>query len=144
MSHRNIRMTTQRQVILEELTKVDTHPTAAEVYELVRARLPQISLGTVYRNLEILSERGTIKKLDLGPGERHYDGHADAHHHIRCIECGRIDDAHIDIDIGLVMNSRSELCGYEVLGCRIELYGRCPACKGIIQKDSQDLIDKEE
>ncbi|MBW2706713.1 MAG: transcriptional repressor, partial [Deltaproteobacteria bacterium] len=49
-------MTRQRQVILEELRKVDTHPSADEVYEMVRKRLPRISLGTVYRNLEILSQ----------------------------------------------------------------------------------------
>ena len=58
----NLRMTRQRKVILEELCKVDTHPSADEVYALVRKRLPRISLGTVYRNLEILAESGDIQK----------------------------------------------------------------------------------
>ncbi|MGC8659306.1 MAG: Fur family transcriptional regulator, partial [Desulfomonilaceae bacterium] len=56
-----IRQTSQRRIILEELAKLKTHPTANEVYEVVRKRLPKISLGTVYRNLELLSESGSIR-----------------------------------------------------------------------------------
>jgi len=52
------RNTRQRQVVLEELRKLTSHPTAAELYEITRARLPKISLGTVYRNLEVLAENG--------------------------------------------------------------------------------------
>ena len=59
---KNFLMTTQRQVILEEVKKINTHPTADVIYNLVRERLPRISLGTVYRNLEILSKNlGTIR-----------------------------------------------------------------------------------
>ena len=59
----NMRLTSQRQVILEELRKVKSHPTATEVYDMVRKRLPRIGLGTVYRNLELLAEKNIIKKL---------------------------------------------------------------------------------
>ena len=58
-------MTRQRMVILDELRKVSSHPTADEVYEMVRKNLPRISLGTVYRNLEILSVMGLISKLEI-------------------------------------------------------------------------------
>jgi Fur family ferric uptake transcriptional regulator len=61
-----MRLTSQRQVILEELKKVKSHPTANEVYDMVRKRLPRIGLGTVYRNLDLLAERGIIKKLEVG------------------------------------------------------------------------------
>jgi len=64
------RMTRQRRIILEELRKVDSHPTADEVYEMVRRQLPRISLGTVYRNLEILSREGLIQKVVLGARRR--------------------------------------------------------------------------
>jgi Fur family ferric uptake transcriptional regulator len=67
-------MTRQRKVILEELRNVDTHPSADEIYEMVRKRLPHISLGTVYRNLEILSETGAIQKLELGCAQKKFDG----------------------------------------------------------------------
>ena len=58
-------MTKQRKVILEELRKQHTHPSADEVYRMVRHRLPRISLGTVYRNLEVLVQMGEIQKLEL-------------------------------------------------------------------------------
>ena len=59
------RMTNQRRVILEELRKVHTHPTVDELYTIVKARMPHISLGTVYRNLDLLTETGEVLKLDL-------------------------------------------------------------------------------
>jgi Fur family ferric uptake transcriptional regulator len=86
-------MTRQRQIILEELRKADTHPSADEVYETVRKRLPRISLGTVYRNLEILSELGEIQKLELGGDLKRFDRKPNKHYHIRCMNCGRVDDA---------------------------------------------------
>ena len=72
--HPNLRMTRQRRVILEELRKVNNHPSAYEIYEFVRKRLPRISLGTVYRNLEILSESGDIQKLEPGCSLKRFDG----------------------------------------------------------------------
>ena len=58
------RMTNQRRIILEELRKVDTHPTVDELYTIVKARMPHISLGTVYRNLDLLAEMGEVLKID--------------------------------------------------------------------------------
>ncbi|MCJ7604005.1 MAG: transcriptional repressor, partial [Desulfobulbaceae bacterium] len=69
-----LRMTKQRQVILEELRKVKTHPTADDMYQMLRKKMPKISLGTVYRNLEILSESGIIQKLDVGGTQKRFDG----------------------------------------------------------------------
>ena len=94
-------MTRQRKVILEELRKVDTHPSADEVYEMVRKRLPRISLGTVYRNLEILSAKGEIQKLELGCTLKRFDGIAENHYHIRCLQCDRVVDAPDDVDVAV-------------------------------------------
>ncbi|MBW2172694.1 MAG: transcriptional repressor, partial [Deltaproteobacteria bacterium] len=85
-------MTPQRKVILEELRMADSHLTADDVYKMVRARLPRISLGTVYRNLEILSRLGMIHKLELGGMQKRFDGKTQDHYHLRCLRCGRIDD----------------------------------------------------
>ena len=68
------RMTNQRRVILEELRKVHTHPTVDELYTIVKARMPHISLGTVYRNLDLLTETGEVLKLDSAGSMRRYDG----------------------------------------------------------------------
>ena len=92
MPSTDFRMTNQRRVILQELRNVHSHPTADDIYIMVRKTLPRISLGTVYRNLEILSEMGLIKKL-VGCGrQRRFDGDIENHYHIRCVKCGKIDD----------------------------------------------------
>lgn len=126
--NRKFRMTRQRQVILQEINKVDTHPTAGEVYEMVRRRLPHISLGTVYRNLDILSECGMIQKLELGGGQKRFDGCTEKHYHIRCIRCGRVGDLTTPktLDIENAFGGKSD---YEIVGHRLELLGLCPKCK---------------
>lgn len=123
--HRNTR---QRGVILDELRKSRNHPTAAGLYKLVRKRLPRISLGTVYRNLEMLTERGIIRKLEQGGSRARYDGDLSHHYHIRCARCGRLDDieAVISISDDPVFTSPAD---YEVIGYRIEFTGLCRECR---------------
>jgi Fur family ferric uptake transcriptional regulator len=121
-------MTRQRQVILEELRKVSSHPTADEVYEMVRRRLPRVSLGTVYRNLEMLSERGMIQRLDVGGTRRRYDGNVGDHYHVRCVSCGRVEDVSVEPAAG-VENAVRGVSDYEILGHRLEFIGLCPQCK---------------
>ena len=84
-------MTRQRRVILQELQKVTTHPTADQVYDMVRKKLPRISLATVYRNLDLLAQDGLISKLD-GGAQLRFDGNPADHYHIRCTRCQRVDD----------------------------------------------------
>ena len=123
----NLRMTRQRQVIVEELCKVDTHPSADEVYAMVRKRLPRISLGTVYRNLEILAESGEIQKLEMGCSPKRFDGKTENHYHLRCIRCNRVVDAPVDFDVKIKhdLNSATD---FKIIGHRLEIIGICPAC----------------
>ncbi|MFP4474709.1 MAG: Fur family transcriptional regulator [Desulfatibacillaceae bacterium] len=128
MDGSQLRMTRQRKVILEELADVTTHPTADQVYVLVRKRLPHISLATVYRNLEVLSEVGAIKKLDLGGTQRRYDGDTSEHHHVRCIHCQRVDD--VPADACVVPDPDSiQVKGFEIIGQRLEFLGICQDCQ---------------
>jgi len=122
------RNTPQRAMILEELQKTTSHPSAVELYERVRRRLPKISLGTVYRNLELLAAMGKIQKLDLAGGEARFDGNLDPHYHVRCVRCGRVDDVHGPLPTKWIEQSR-QATGYEVLGHRLELVGLCPQCQ---------------
>ena len=124
-----MRKTKQREVIVEELTRLRTHPSADELYAIVKKRLPRISLGTVYRNLDLLSREGVVRRLEVGGSQMRFDGDIDAHRHIRCIRCGRIDD--------LAGASKPNACdrsvvkgtGYRVLERRVEFLGICPACR---------------
>src|SRR5210317_1294800 len=122
-------MTRQRKVILEELCKVDTHPSADEVYEMVRKRLPRISLGTVYRNLEILSEKGEIQKLELGCTLKRFDGIAENHYHIRCPQCDRVVDAPEDVEVA-VNHDLKNATKFKIIGHKLEFIGICPDCIG--------------
>ncbi len=122
------RMTNQRQVILEEVQKVNTHPTADEVYGMVRKRLPRISLGTVYRNLEILSTSGLIQKIGPPSNQMRFDGKADNHYHIRCVSCGRVEDAPVET-VDKLENTIREISDYSIVGHKLEFIGICPRCE---------------
>jgi Fe2+ or Zn2+ uptake regulation protein len=123
----NLRMTRQRKVILEELRKVSTHPSADEVYEMVRRRLPRISLGTVYRNLEILSESGDIQKLEPGCSLKRFDGNPYKHYHIRCTRCDRVVDAPADLDLK-IDHEQVKTIGFKIMGYMLEFLGLCSHC----------------
>jgi Fur family ferric uptake transcriptional regulator len=121
-------MTRQRRVILNELRKANSHLTADEVYQMVRRKLPRISLGTVYRNLEVLSESGDIKKLELGGAQKLFDGKAEAHYHVRCVRCGRVDDVPGDLS-PIISDVFRDVSDYEIVGHQLVLTGLCPDCK---------------
>ena len=124
MARRNTR---QRQVVLEELRKLTSHPTAAQLYEITRARLPKISMGTVYRNLELLAQNVVIQKLQISGSEARFDGNPERHYHVRCVRCERVDDVH-DLPDDFVKGEVKSLSGYEILECRLDFVGICPAC----------------
>jgi len=124
-----LRMTRQRQVILEELRKTRSHPSADELYEMVRQRLPHISLGTVYRNLDLLARDGLIRKLELGGTQKRFDGDTSGHYHKRCLKCGRIEDAQVET-IAAIEDAVKEVTDYEIIEHRLEFIGLCPQCAG--------------
>ena len=87
----DIRQTKQKAAILGYLRSVKTHPTAEIVYSAVKKEMPNISLGTVYRNLEEFSKNEIIGKLEVA-GRKRFDGDISVHGHFICEKCGRIDD----------------------------------------------------
>ncbi len=133
----NMRLTTQRQIILEELGKVTSHPTANEVYDMVRKRLPRIGLGTVYRNLELMAESGIILKLEVGGTQKRFDATVTPHYHIRCSSCGKVDD--IDLEVQQEINeAAAKTCNYKILGHHIEFSGICSEC---LKKKGEQLLN---
>jgi Fe2+ or Zn2+ uptake regulation protein len=127
---RGLRLTGPRRVVLEVVRGTDSHPTAERVHEMVRRRLPRVSLGTVYRNLRLLVAQGLVNELP-GPHAR-FDGNVSDHHHFTCLGCGRIADV-----AGTMTEPHSRaLClrvaaqsGLSVSHHRIDFYGRCPECR---------------
>ena len=122
------RMTRQRRIILEELRKAGSHPTADGIYEMARRRLPRISLGTIYRNLETLSRSGVIRKLEFGGPQKRFDGHPENHYHLYCTNCGRLDDIP-SRPIPNIEDAFHDACDYQITGHQLVLIGLCPNCK---------------
>jgi Fe2+ or Zn2+ uptake regulation protein len=120
-------MTRQRKVILEELLKQNAHPSADEIYQMVRRRMPRISLGTVYRNLEVLVNMGKIQKLELSGALKRYDWNTNKHYHIRCVCCDRVDDAPI-APLNQLENDLYGATVFEIIGHNLEFTGLCPEC----------------
>src|SRR5512143_488820 len=119
------RMTKQKRVILEVLKNTKIHPTADWVYDKVKKKIPNISLGTVYRNLNILKSQGEILELCYGKGFSRFDGNSMPHYHFTCEHCGRILD--VDPPSGFDIDKEiSAQLGARVKRHRLELYGSCP------------------
>jgi Fur family ferric uptake transcriptional regulator len=117
-------------MILEEVRASKSHPTADDIYDRVKRKLPRISLGTVYRNLEALASQGAIQRLDLSGVQRRFDHEPVPHYHVRCIQCGSLGDVSLkpDVDVGELLEEGS---GFEVLAVRLEFLGTCPQCRGM-------------
>ena len=129
-----LRQTKQREAILDELCRATCHPTAVELHEMVRKRLPRISLGTVYRNLERLTEDGAIRKLESGNAQARFDGKREHHWHVRCVRCGGLSDL-LETPGAPDRAGSPDLNGHLILGLRVEYVGVCPACKGQMTAD---------
>jgi len=127
LQRKNTRMTRQRKVILEELLKQNAHPSADEIHQMVRRRMPKISLGTVYRNLELLAHIGKIQKLELSGALKRYDWNTNKHYHIRCVCCDRVDDAPI-APLNQLENDLYGATVFEIIGHNLEFTGLCPEC----------------
>ena len=121
------RMTPQRAAVLEALAEIPQHPTAEEIYAVVQQRIPRISLGTVYRNLQVLVDEGYATRLPATEGSHRYDRIVEAHHHIVCRECSRIADIHLDVDLDL-RRRVEEQSGFIVMSHRTEFEGTCATC----------------
>jgi len=121
------RMTEQRRIIMEEVNKLTSHPTAEQIYHIVRERLPKISLGTVYRNLDLLSKSNMIRKLYIDKDQAHYDAVKKEHYHVRCIRCGMIGDI-FDLPKTDIENEVGKLTDFVIVDYKPEFKGICPEC----------------
>ncbi len=119
----------QRELVLETVMENPIHPTADTVYAMVREQEPNISLGTVYRNLNLLAEQGILRKIPMPAASDRFDGRTDPHYHIRCSGCGQLFDLPLAELAGLDEQLKN-LPGFLVTGYQILFEGLCPECAG--------------
>ena len=118
----------QRELILETLRHAHTHPTAEQLFVQLKKQMPSISLGTVYRNLNLLAEIGMIRRVEsAGSTSIRYDGRNDEHCHLVCSSCGKIMDIDLEFFNGVDARLQQET-GFMVAEHGIVLKGVCKEC----------------
>lgn len=123
----NMRSTTQRSLILEAVKELRCHVTADEVHNTIVKKYPHISRGTVYRNLNLLSDIGEIRKVEMPNGADRFDYLTHDHYHARCVKCGRIFDVEMEFIADLEKNIK-DTHGFEFSGHDIIFKGTCMEC----------------
>lgn len=117
----------QRELIYEQVKKHPVHPTADEVYSALKKDCPSLSLGTVYRNLNLLSKSGMLTKIHIGGDKERFDGRTDAHCHFFCEICGRVFDVD-DESVSGIEERVLKRYGHSVCEMEINLRGTCRDC----------------
>ena len=118
----------QRESIKSYLMSTKSHPTADMVYQVVRKEYPKVSLGTVYRNLNLLADLGEILKLDCGDGYDRFDGNTQPHYHVLCTSCNKVDDLEMESIHHINTIANASYPGI-ILDHRTVFYGLCEECK---------------
>lgn len=119
----------QRESIKTFLMTRKDHPTADTVYMNIRQEYPNISLGTVYRNLSLLSDLGEIQKLSLGDGADRFDGNAKAHYHFICRQCQCVKDLDMEQDTVFDKTASKHFQDGSIEGHMAYFYGICNECQ---------------
>lgn len=141
LAQNNLRLTRQREVILEGFLRADRHISAEELYEEIRKYEPSIGLATVYRTLNLFCECGLAAKRQFGDGQTRYDHVYDRRHyaHLICIRCKKITEFHSPemekFQVAIATSHR-----YKILSRKLELYGLCESCARAICEDCANPI----
>lgn len=123
----------QRESILKYLRSTKSHPTAEAVYQNIITENPNISLGTVYRNLTLLTKIGEIQKISTLGGPDRFDGNIAPHYHFICEDCGAVLDLEIDSLDHIDLLAAHKFTG-TIKGHVAHFYGICPDCAGLRDK----------
>ena len=118
----------QREIIIEYIKGVKTHPTAETIYNDLRVDNPELSLGTVYRNLDKLSKAGEILRLNGFGQKDRFDGNTKHHYHGQCVKCGNVFDIHVDY-FSDIDKRIEEIISCNVISHEIKFNIICPKCK---------------
>ncbi len=122
------RNTVQRQIVLEAVRRIRSHPTADEVYAAINKDHPSISKATVYRNLHQLAAQGEILQVAVPNGADRFDFRTDEHYHVCCTGCGLVFDVLMPPVEG-IMERVTDSSGVELTRYEIMFEGICPSCR---------------
>ena len=124
----DFRLTPQRVELVRLIAASEGHPSAAQLYEKIKAQFPTMSQATVYKTLALLKEMNQVLEINLRD-DSHYDGNRpQPHPHLICMKCNKIVDGEVSLDQE-VLRKLEQVSGYTILRSQITLYGLCPDCK---------------
>lgn len=124
-----IRYSKKRQAILELLQSTETHPSAEWLFQTLKPTYPDLSLGTIYRNLTFFQEQGEIKSVGVVNGQERFDATTHTHSHFICETCGSVYDLHnITLDHSIETQVSQEY-QFQVKRHELNLYGLCTSCQ---------------
>jgi Fur family peroxide stress response transcriptional regulator len=135
------RHTRQREAIVKLLKGTSAHPTADEIYDEIRKEIPNISKGTVYRNLKVLQEMGQVRELNLDGTKSIFEIAIASHYHFRCEHCGKV----LDLDVPIHTELDREIAkqtGLRISYHQLEFRGLCHYCKSNGDKQSTGKITR--
>ena len=124
----NYKRSKQRERMLELLGQTEIHPTADWLYQQLKQEFPSLSMGTVYRNLNILSKQKLIQKLPFGSTHDRYEAKKSPHYHLVCEKCGCVQD--FDMPQYAKINEQAQkMSGFDISSHRIDFFGICERCQ---------------
>lgn len=123
------RHTLQREIVLQEISKIQGHATADMIYDKIHETHPSISRATVYRNLKTLEEQGTVMRIDVPDGADYFETRKREHYHIKCTCCGRIFDASLPYMPQLLELEQAADKNFKLFTCNLLFEGLCPDCQ---------------
>lgn len=121
------RFSKQRQIIYNAIKTNPVHPSADMIYNMLKEEYPELSLGTVYRNLNVLSDMGLIVKISSGLESEHYDGNTDNHYHFICTKCSKMFDIDIPYQANIVTDAQKN-SSHKIIEHDIVFSGICESC----------------
>lgn len=119
----------KRKAILDAVMNTDTHPTAEWIYQQLKQEYPDLSLGTVYRNLSRFKEEGKVVTVGVVNGQERFDGTVEPHEHFICDECGAVMDLKYQLLPDSVDQQMTRSCGMQIRSHSLVFYGLCPDCQ---------------
>lgn len=127
-----MRYSKQRELVLQKVEQLCDHPTAEEIFDLAARECPGLSLGTVYRNLNLLCENGRLLKVPIPGASDRFDHTLVDHAHAYCTQCGSVTDV-LPEALPLLQDALREGSGFQVRQMNLVLEGICPECQKLMQ-----------
>jgi len=118
----------KREGILEVMRQTNCHPSAEWVYQKLKPKFPDLSLGTVYRNISLFKEEGTVISIGTVGGQERYDANLAPHAHLVCDKCGAVADVWTELPVDSFYQEVEGTCGGKILRHEVIFHGLCQNC----------------